>query len=222
MVIWLFATIAKVLLWKADKVTISVVSGHALRVLRMSMKRTESDFITLFNCLWYQDFPVEEGEYTNRADWTIHLGHVVKNCAKLLGARAGFEQSGRTDAVLKFPDGAILSNVEWEWDEAHKDTVGEINKLLANHADAAFSTFISYSSGKDLEATINKALSVWKSARRPLIFFIVTFRKDGSSRWFQELKTYVFEQGTHYLHRSQPALPWNRVSHERVELGSDQ
>ncbi|MCU1759302.1 hypothetical protein NTD84_06160 [Pseudomonas sp. 14P_8.1_Bac3] len=182
------------------------------------MKRIERDFITLFNCLWYEDFPVVEGGYTNPADWTIHIGHTIKKCAKLLGARAGFEQGGRTDAVLKFPDGNILSNVEWEWIEAHKDAVGEIEKLLRNHELAAFSTFISYSAEKSLPSTIEKAANLWRSAGRPLIFFVVTFEMSSGNRWFQELKTYVFENDSHRLHRSQPALPWDFASSKYLEL----
>lgn len=51
------------------------------------MKRVERDFITLFNCLWYRDFPVSEAHaIAGRADWTIHLGLVVRQCATLLGA----------------------------------------------------------------------------------------------------------------------------------------
>ncbi|VVO00422.1 hypothetical protein [Pseudomonas fluorescens] len=181
------------------------------------MKSIERDFITLFNCLWYEDFPVVQGEYTNPAGWTIHIGHIVKTCAKLLGARAGFEQGGRTDAVLKFPDGKVLSNVEWEWIEAHKDTVGEIEKLLRGHESAAFSTFISYSNEKSLSNTIEKAASLWRSASRPLIFFVVTFEMSSGNRWFQELKTYVFEGGSHRLYRSQPALPWDFAPSEHLE-----
>lgn len=181
------------------------------------MKRIERDFITLFNCLWYQDFPVAQGDYTNTSDWTIHIGLVVKTCAKLLGARAGFEQGGRTDAVLKFPDGKILSNVEWEWIEANKDNVGEIEKLLLSHGTAAFSTFISYSAEKNLVATIEKAANLWRRASRPLIFFVVTFEKLSGNREFLELKTFVFEHGSHRLYRSQPALPCDLSPSEYLE-----
>ncbi|CAM3977052.1 hypothetical protein CCOS865_02264 [Pseudomonas reidholzensis] len=185
------------------------------------MKRIERDFITLFNCLWYQDFPVIEGAYSNTSNWTIHIGHMVKQCAKLLGARAVFENA-RTDAVLKFPDGKVLSNVEWEWIEAHKDNVGEIQKLLNTHANAAFSTFISYSAEKNLQATLNKASELWASASKPLIFFVVTFTMDSGNRWFQELQTYVFEGGTHRLYRSQPALPWEHAASEYLECEDGQ
>lgn len=49
-----------------------------------------------------------------RTDWTNHLGLVVRLCATLLGARALFEQGGRTDAVIRYSDTDRLSFVEWE------------------------------------------------------------------------------------------------------------
>lgn len=110
-----------------------------------------------------------------------------------------------------------LSNVEWEWIEAHKDTVVEIEKLLRNHEHAAFSTFISYSAEKSLSATIERASSLWRTASRPLIFFVVTFVMSSGNRWFQELKTYVFEGGSHLLYRSQPALPWDFAASEYLQ-----
>ena len=134
-----------------------------------------------------------------------------------MGARAGFEQGGRTDAVIKFSDGKILSNVEWEWSEAHRDDVGEIEKLLSNHEAAAFSTFISYSAEKNLAATIEKAASLWRQASRPLIFFVVTFERSSGNREFLELQTYVFEHGSYRLNRSQPALPCDLFQSEYLE-----
>lgn len=49
----------------------------------------------------------------NPANWTIPIGLVVRQCAPLLGARALFEQGGRTDAVIRFPE-ETLSYVGWE------------------------------------------------------------------------------------------------------------
>lgn len=89
------------------------------------MKRVERDFICLFNCVWYQDFPVFKGEYINRSNWTIHVGLVMRECAKLMGARTFFEQGGRTDAVLQYPDNQILTYVEWEYNQADRDSVNE-------------------------------------------------------------------------------------------------
>ena len=172
------------------------------------MKRIQRDFITLFNCLWYQDFPVEVDAVTNRAGWTIHVGVVIRQCAKLLGARAYFEQSGRTDAVLRFPDKSVLSHVEWEWDEPHNEKVKEITKLLKQSEPAVFSTFVSYSTNSHLPAAIERASRLWADASKPLIFFIVTFKQVGRDRHFLELHTYVFSRGKYKKIRIQPALPW--------------
>jgi type I restriction-modification system DNA methylase subunit len=62
-----------------------------------------------------------------------------------------------------------------------------------------------------------KAASLWRSASRSLIFFVVTFGMSSGNRWFQELKTYVFEGGSHRLYRSQPALPWDFAPSEYLE-----
>ena len=190
------------------------------------MKRIERDFITLFNCLWYQDFPVTADDgFVGRANWTIHLGLVVRQCAKLMGAKALFEQGGRTDAILKYPDGQILSNVEWEWIESHKEKVEELKKLRQQVADSdvppAFSTFISYSTGANLPAAIEKAKELWAECNKPLIFFIITFERQSGSRVFAELQTHFFSRGRHKKVRTQPALPW-LVNRKKFNNTSDE
>ena len=175
------------------------------------MKRIERDFICLFNCLWYQDFPVTESDaFINRANWTIHIGLVVRQCAKLLGARAFFEQGNRTDAVLRYADEqqAILTNIEWEWTPAHKSRVNELEKLKEKNREPFFSTFISYSRKEHLPETIEKAKTIWTDAEKPLIFFIIIYRMEGKNRVFEELQTHFFSRNNAKKIRSQPALPW--------------
>lgn len=186
------------------------------------MKRIERDFITLFNCLWYQEFPVTEADgVINRANWTIHLGLVVRQCAKLLGARAFFEQGGRTDAILRFPEGQVLSNVEWEWTESHKEKVDELEKLLGKADSAAFSTFVSYSKLANLPEALAKATEIWSEAKRPLIFFVITYESKGRDRVFLELQTYFFSKGKYKKVRTQPALPW-QVNRNKFNNASDE
>jgi len=190
------------------------------------LKRIERDFITLFNCLWYQDFPVAEGDgAVGRANWTIHLGVVIRQCAKLMGAKALFEHGGRTDAVLKYPDGQILSNVEWEWIESHKDKVEELNKLRdqisASDTPPAFSTFISYSTNSNLPAALEKAKELWAQCSKPLIFFVITFERKSGSRVFAELQTHFISKGKHKKLRAQPALPW-MVNRKKFNNSSDE
>lgn len=183
------------------------------------MKRIERDFITLFNCLWYRDFPVTEThDLAGRADWTIHLGLVVRQCATLLGARAFFEQGGRTDAVLRFPDGETLSFVEWEWRSADSD-INEINKLLERSGQAAFCTFIGYSTLDNLQAALDRTHGLWQDATKPLICFLITY-EGRKPRRFLELRTYFFSRGRLKKVRGQPALPWE-VNRTKFNNASD-
>lgn len=174
------------------------------------MKRVERDFICLFNCLWYQDFPVFKGEYINRSNWTIHVGLVMRECAKLMGARTFFEQGGRTDAVLRYPDKQILSYVEWEYIQADRDSVNELDKLLDKNNDCYFSTFISYCQPENVNVVLEKANNIWSEASKPLIFFLITYKaQPGKKRHFLELRSYFFSKGRCKLIRKQPALPWD-------------
>ncbi|MCE0491239.1 hypothetical protein LU196_14420 [Pantoea sp. Mb-10] len=175
------------------------------------MKRIERDFICLFNCFWYQDFPVSENDGPiNRANWTIHIGLVVRQCAKLLGARAFFEQGNRTDAVIRYPDEnkSLLTNIEWEWISAHKPRVNELEKLRIESGAPFFSTFISYSRKEHLTEVLDRAKAIWNGAEKPLILFIITFHVKGRDRIFEELQTYFFARNTVKKIRAQPALPW--------------
>lgn len=172
------------------------------------MNQIVQDFVTLFNCLWYRDFPVTETHDTaGRTDWTIHLGLVVRQSATLLGARALFEQGGRTDAVLRFSDDSILSFVEWEWEDANTD-INEIHKLLQRSQDARFCTFVGYCSEVQLDTALGRTRAIWEDAHAPLLFFVVTYQPRGNVRRFRELQTYLFQDGRFELIRTRPALPW--------------
>ncbi len=147
-----------------------------------------------------------------RADWTIHLGLVVRQCATLLGARALFEQGGRTDAVIRYSETDTLSFVEWEWKLAHTD-INEFSTLLQKTDGAVFQTFIGYSRVTDLKLTTDQICEHWQAANKPLIAFLITYEMVGRNRRFKELQTYIFTKGKYKKIRSQPALPWevNRV-----------
>lgn len=188
--------------------------------MRAAMKRVERDFICLFNCLWYRDFPVTEThDLAGRTDWTIHLGLVVRQCATLLGARALFEQGGRTDAVLRYPDGDTLSFVEWEWKRAHTD-INEISKLLDRADQAVFQVFIGYSRVEDIALALERIHTQWQDATKPLMVFLVTYKLSGRSRHFMELQTYMFARGKYKKVRVQPALPW-KVNRAKANSASD-
>ncbi|WP_052676485.1 hypothetical protein [Pseudomonas sp. 2(2015)] len=174
------------------------------------MQQIEQDFMTLFNCHWYKDFPVVTGQYTNPANWTAHVGFVVRECGSLLGARTLYEKNGRLDAVMSYPNGQVVSNIEWEWIEAQKDTVNEIRKLHARKDQPLFSTFISYCNAAALESVLEKAQSEWQQADESLLLFIVTFEKDSGDRWFKHLNSYRLSGTRLDLVRTQPALSWER------------
>ncbi|AJQ51142.1 hypothetical protein N805_02735 [Pseudomonas putida S13.1.2] len=148
----------------------------------------------------------------------MHLGLVVRQCATLLGARALFEQGGRTDAVLRYPEGDTLSYVEWEWKRAHTD-INEISKLLERAENAVFQIFIGYSRTDDIALTLERIGTQWQKADKPLMVFLITYELSGRSRHFQELQTYMFAKGKHKKVRTQPALPWkvNRAKANRTQ-----
>lgn len=172
------------------------------------MKRIERDFVTLFNYLWYKDFPVTEtAGLANRANWTIHMGLVIRQCASLLGARALFESGGRTDAVVQYSEKDILTFVEWKWKRAHSD-INEIEKLYSKAGQAAFQTFIGYSRVEDIQKALDQTLNKWIDAKSPLIYFLITYDVVKGNRHFVNLVTYQFTKNRCKKIRSQPALPW--------------
>ncbi|MDG1581017.1 hypothetical protein [Pseudomonas sp. GOM6] len=173
------------------------------------MKRIERDFIALFNCLWFQDFPVTvEDQLASRSDWTIHLGSVVRQCASLLGARALFEHGERTDAALRYPSGEYLTFVEWEWELANSG-INEFGKLRRSSDRAVFQTFVGYSKVNEVEGTLEKIQAEWQQCSKPLLVFLITFELFGGNRCFESLDTYIFSKGKYRRERRQPALPWN-------------
>ncbi|OPA87489.1 hypothetical protein BFW86_19435 [Pseudomonas fluorescens] len=143
----------------------------------------------------------------NRANWTIHMGLVIRQCAGMLGARVLFESGGRTDAVVQYSEKDILTFVEWEWKRAHTD-INEIQKLRSKASQAAFQTFIGYSRIEDIQKALDQTLETWTDAKSPLIYFLITYNVVKGSRHFDQLVTYQFTKNRYKKIRSQPALPW--------------
>ena len=82
---------------------------------------TPEDFATLFQYFWHRDFPLDQKAIgARRADWTMHIGIVVRNIADLMGLVPRFEIGGKKDAVLRGWHGPEIAideiAVEWEWD----------------------------------------------------------------------------------------------------------
>ena len=164
----------------------------------------EADFIAFFNALWYQDFPVLPDDSIGRANWTIHIGVCVRRCADLLGWRALFEEGKRTDAVIKDADGAVRIAMEWEWIQAFRESVNEIEKLRDGAHD--LSAFFTYSREDHHEKNMERIQALW-TTEKPLVLFVITFTNP-KSRHFHKLQTYRVVSGRATLVRQQPALPW--------------
>ena len=63
---------------------------------------TPEDFATLFQYIWHRDYPLSPtANGARRADWTIHIGMVVRRIADLMGLIPRFEHGSRKDALLR-------------------------------------------------------------------------------------------------------------------------
>ena len=177
------------------------------------MKRITRDFITLFNRLWYRDFPLSENHKStgSRAEWTTHIGICVRSCADLMGYFTHFEQGNRTDAIIKNNIGNDIAHIEWEWHQAFTEKVNEIQKLYISRNETEFSVFISYSRHDHHTKNMAAIKRQWRRSNKPLVVFLVTFDYSSKVRWFDKLETYHLQSGKITKVRTQPALPWNVI-----------
>jgi hypothetical protein len=176
------------------------------------MKRIVRDFVTLFNVLWYRDFPLAANvkETGSRAEWTTHIGICVRSAADLMGFFTHFEAGNRTDAVIKNTQDKAIANIEWEWTQPHKNTFNELDKLRASRASAEFSVLLTYSRSDHHDLNLERVRSAWSNCEEPLLLFLVRF-DFSKGRQFSTLDTYLAQGGLLRKVRSQPALPWNLV-----------
>ena len=87
---------------------------------------TPEDFATLFQYLWSRSFPVDEHSIAaRRADWTMHIGVVIRDIGDLMGLRTRFERGGRVDAVLRSYEGDAIA-IEWEWEGVRGSELGKL------------------------------------------------------------------------------------------------
>ena len=174
------------------------------------MPTKTSDFITLFNTIWYRDFPVALGTFqiAKRADWTTHIATTVRQVSGFMGLFSCFESGGRTDAEIKLANGKVWAKLEWEWDEPREERVGELDKLAAAASGCELCVFIGYSRNDRLEENLEKIRAAWVGAGKPLVAILVTFDAEGNTRAFDRLQTYSFDGTGVSLVRHQPALPW--------------
>ncbi|MDP2779777.1 hypothetical protein [Devosia sp.] len=186
------------------------------------MEARINDFTTLFNMLWYRDFPVVLGsiEFAKRADWTTHIASTVRQVASISGLFSCFESGGRTDAELQFADRSVWAKLEWEWDEPRQDNVREITKLAGAAYACEFCVYIGYSQTKYLDDNLAKIVAEWAGVPKPLLVILVTFDLEGEWRYFDRLQTYRIDTIGAELVRDQPALPWCVPNSRWQSLGS--
>jgi len=182
------------------------------------MRRIEKDFVTLFNVLWYRDFPLSQNHKKSgsRAEWTTHIGVCIRTCADLLGRFTYFEQGNRTDAIIKDNKNNDIAHIEWEWTQPFNEKVNEISKLYNYRNKADFSVFIGYSNVQNLNKCKISIEKQWRSCSDKLLVFLITYKRSGKKRDFEQLISYELKRGKLHKIRFQDALPW-RVSGSRWE-----
>lgn len=188
------------------------------------MRRITRDFITLFNVLWYKDFPLakQHKETGSRAEWTTHIGICARTAADLMGYFTYFEHGNRTDAVIKDNQGGVIANLEWEWKEPRFiEKVNEIRQLHDAREDCKFSVFVAYSDTRHYESNIKAIEDQWGDAPQPLTVIIILFDRQGKKRVFRKMETHHLQNGVRKKIRSQPALPWQACGKRWENWGSD-
>jgi hypothetical protein len=174
-------------------------------------RQRERDFVSLFNALWYRDFPTirRHEDVGERALWTTHIASTVKQCADLLGFFTRFETGNRTDAVVQKPlSRKNWAKIEWEWKQPFRETVNELDKLASADGSADVFVFIGYSDIREMEKNLEKIDRIWKPVSTPLLVFLITYSVKQDRRAFQKLQTYRIAKGTRRRLREQHALPW--------------
>jgi hypothetical protein len=180
---------------------------------------TIEDFATLFQYLWYRDFPIDDTMATGarRADWTIHIGIVVRNIGDLFGYVTRFEHRSRKDAILRDTIGDQVT-VEWEWESKWQE---ELRKLKGhdvwrkdgnNNGKLKYAVLITYAEIADNVpiAEYEKAKEVWKDAPWPLLFILVQCARSdrfSSHREFRNLVMSVIDRGQIKQLRLSKAMP---------------
>ncbi len=187
---------------------------------------TIEDFATLFQYLWYRDFPIDNKKVTGakRKDWNIHTGVVMRNIADLISFTARFESEGRIDGILRSIDSEIA--IEWEWEDItvllRKKTGNEIEKLKKQPEKASktrprnYAVLLSYTltPTTELDNTIYKPiLEKWHGTKWPLLLILITAIKSKTiaKREFENLRFIQFDcdSNSYREFRTVPACPWN-------------
>ncbi|HUV44163.1 MAG TPA: hypothetical protein VMW13_04950 [Dehalococcoidales bacterium] len=177
------------------------------------------DFATLFQYLWYRDFPIDEiSRGGKRSDWTIHVGIVVRNVADLMGLVTRFESGGRKDAVLRSTAGDEI-DIEWEWEGVWG--ANEIKKLREHHVwskesgddkrPLRYAVLVTYTHPPNVKKVCDYVQSQWEDAKWPLLLILIDVEestKYTSGKDFQYIQAYQFDEHGETELRRAPAFPW--------------
>ena len=177
------------------------------------------DFATLFQYLWYRDFPIDEiATGGKRIDWTIHIGIVVRSVSDLMGLVTRFERGGRKDAILRSKMGDEIA-IEWEWEGVWK--ANEIKKLREHQvwrkqgADSdrllKYAVLVTYTHTPNIGRVTEHISTEWRGARWPLLLILIDLeesRKYGAGKEFKHIQAYLFDEHGIIKLRVAPAFPW--------------
>ncbi len=184
---------------------------------------TPEDFATLFQYFWHRDFPLDQKAIgARRADWTMHIGIVVRNIADLMGLVPRFEIGGRKDAVLRgwYCNEIAIDEiaVEWEWDGVWGNELDKLKHHKVFSSDKRsdrllrFGVLITYTLTEDITKAYEHVEKEWQFARWPLLLILVDFigsKKFVMHKEFKNIQMFVFESSGQRDLRVVPALPWN-------------
>ena len=176
------------------------------------------DFATLFQYFWLRDFPIgPNATGAARADWTIHIGLVVRSIADLMGLVTRFERGGRKDAILRSGLGDEIA-VEWEWQGVWENELGKLkahetwNNTKGPKRHLKYGVLISYTHQENLGRVYEHVSVKWKGAKCPLLLILVIVednKRFSSGKEFKVMHSCLFtKDGKPEFLRETPAVPW--------------
>jgi len=174
------------------------------------------DFATLFQYFWHRDFPMDAKKAigAGRADWTIHIGIVVRNIADLMGLVTRFERGGRKDAVIRTTEHDVIA-LEWEWEGVWGNELKKLkeHKVWAkNPLDKGllkYCVFITYTHTPNIERVYERVLKEWEGAPWPLLLILIDLEESKKFlKEFKNIQMSIFSKGKRRKLRSAPAFPW--------------
>jgi len=189
---------------------------------------TPEDFATLFQYFWHRDFPIDEtATGAKRADWTIHIGVIVRNIADLMGMVTRFESRGRKDAVLRSVDGDEIA-VEWEWGGVWGNELDKLkhhnvwSKDKAHERPLRYAVFITYTHTPNIAKVYDHVTQSWEDGKWPLLLILIDVEKCkrfSTGKEFKDVRMSIFHPSGRKELRTAPAFPW-KIEGSRWYLGA--